>query len=118
MGGSGSGNWYRWNKKDTGEDHHGLDVRYLHRKRILKAGYYSISWSRGERKTGSIGYWGGEDSITLDYSHCKGGSDNWEDVKQTVRLSWTSCYFGGWELQPARGYSLWGGEIFRLSALL
>jgi hypothetical protein len=85
----------RWNKKNTVEDHHGLDVRYLHREGILTFGFHSISWSRGERKTGSIGYWGGEDSITLDYRHCKAGSDNWEDVKQTVSLSWTSCNFGG-----------------------
>jgi hypothetical protein len=85
----------RWNKKDTVEDHHGLDVRYLNREGILTFGFHSISWSRGERKTGSIGYWGGKDSITLDYRHCKAWSDDWEDVKQTVSLSWTSCNFGG-----------------------
>ncbi len=92
---SGRGAWYKWNKKDTVEDHQGLDVRQLHREGILTSGFHSISWSRGERKIGSIGYWGGEDSITLDYRHCRAGSDNWEDVKQTVSLSWTSCHFGG-----------------------
>ena len=92
---SGRGNWYRWNKKDTVEDHHALDLRYLYQEGILTFGYHSISWSRGGRKTGSIGYWGGEDSITLDYRYCKAGSDNWEDIKQTVRLSWTTCNYGG-----------------------
>jgi hypothetical protein len=91
----GGGGWYIWNKKDTVEDHHGLDVRYLYRQGILTFGFHSISWSCGERKTGSIGYWGGDDSITLDYRHRKAGSDDWEDVKQTVSLSWTHCNYGG-----------------------
>jgi hypothetical protein len=89
------GGWYRSSKKDTVEDHKSLDVRYLHGKGILTFGYHSISWSRGETKTGSIGYWGGEELITLGYRHCRFGSDNWEDVKQKVRLSWTTCHYGG-----------------------
>lgn len=92
---SGRGSWYRWNKKDTVEDYRGLDVRYLHREGILTFGFHSIRWTREERETGSIGYWGGEDSIILEYRHCKAGSDNWEDVKQTIRLSWTRCNYGG-----------------------
>ena len=94
MGGKGSGGWNRWNKKDTVEDHHGLDVRYLHREGILTGGFNSISWSQGDRTTGSISYWGGPDSISLIYRNRISGGD-WEDVRQTVHLSWTTCNYGG-----------------------
>jgi hypothetical protein len=31
MGGVGSGNWYRFDKKTTAGECHSVDVRYLHR---------------------------------------------------------------------------------------
>lgn len=56
MGGVGSGNWYRFDKKATTGECHSLDVRYLHRNGLLKAGgWFSLRWSRGEHETGSIG---------------------------------------------------------------
>ena len=84
----------RWNKKDTIEEHHGLDVRYLNRQGILTAGYHSISWSRGGTPAGSIRFQGGQNSISLLYSYRRGGED-WEEVRQEVSLAWTPCHFGG-----------------------
>jgi hypothetical protein len=56
LGGTGSGNWYRFDKKTTTGECHSVDVRYLHRKGLLKAGgWFSLRWSRGEHETGSIG---------------------------------------------------------------
>jgi len=44
MGGPGSGRWYRWNRKDTVEEHHALDIRTWQRRGWLRPGT-SISWS-------------------------------------------------------------------------
>ena len=38
MGGEGSGNWYRFDKKTTIAECHSVDVRYLHREGLLKPG--------------------------------------------------------------------------------
>jgi len=35
MGGVGSGNWYRFDKKNTTGECHWVDVRYLHREGLL-----------------------------------------------------------------------------------
>ena len=35
MGGVGSGNWYRYDKKITTGECHIVDVRYLHREDLL-----------------------------------------------------------------------------------
>jgi hypothetical protein len=37
-GGAGSGKWYRFDKKATTGECHGVDVRYLHREGSLKPG--------------------------------------------------------------------------------
>lgn len=56
MGGAGSSSWYRFDKKTTTGETHGLDVRCLRREGLLKAGRsFSLRWSRGDRETGSIG---------------------------------------------------------------
>jgi hypothetical protein len=56
MGGEGSGNWYRFDKKTTTEECHSMDVRYLHREDLLKPGYrFSLRWSRTGRETCSVG---------------------------------------------------------------
>jgi hypothetical protein len=39
MGGVGSGNWYRLDKKTTTGECHSVDVRYLHREGLLKPGH-------------------------------------------------------------------------------
>src|SRR5918998_2575961 len=47
MGGEGSGNWYRFDKKTTTSECHSMDVRYLHREGLLKPGrWFTLRWSR------------------------------------------------------------------------
>jgi hypothetical protein len=68
MGGEGSGNWCRFDKKTTTGECHSMGVRYLHREGLLKPGrWFSLRWSRAE----------------------------WEDAQELVLLDWTACNFGG-----------------------
>jgi hypothetical protein len=111
LGGAGSGNWYRFDKKITTSGCHSVDVRYLHRHGLLKSGHsFSLRWSRGERKTGSIGgnVEGGArpERVILSYRHRSGLGGEWEDVREPVPLTWTACNFGGerpWFACPGSG---------------
>ena len=96
MGGVGSGNWYRFDKKATTDECHSLDVRDLHREGLLKAGVcFRSSWSRAGKETASIQGVVYRDRVVLSYSHRRGPSGEWEDVKEPVPLEWTPCNFGG-----------------------
>jgi hypothetical protein len=55
MGGVGSGNWYRFDKKTTTDACHSVDVRNLHREGLLTLGHwFTLRWSRACKETGSI----------------------------------------------------------------
>ena len=100
MGGEGSGNWYRFDKKTTIGECHSVDVRYLHREGLLKPGnWFSLRWSRAEQETGFIrGAVIGDEKperVILTYRHRSGSGGEWGDVCEPVHLSWTSCNFGG-----------------------
>ncbi len=104
MGGAGSGNWYRFDKKTTTGETQSLDVRYLHREGLLKPWRsFSLRWSRGGRETGSIGgtaegtHGNLPERVVLSYRHRSGSfaSGEWEGVKESVPLEWTPCNFGG-----------------------
>jgi hypothetical protein len=100
MGGEGSGNWYRFDKKTPTGDCHSVDVRYLHREGLLEPGRWcSLRWSQAGRETGSIrGIVEGNDGperVLLLYRHRSGPGDEWEDVQEPVSLDWTACNFGG-----------------------
>jgi hypothetical protein len=113
MGGVGSGNWYRFDKKTTADECHGVDVRYLHRHGLLKSGHsFTLRWSRRERETGSIG--GSVEGhlrlrperVILRYRCRSGQGSEWEDVWEPVSLTWTACNFGGerpWFVCPDAG---------------
>jgi hypothetical protein len=107
LGGVGSGNWYRFNKKSTTNEYQSIDVRYLYRNRLLEPGhYFSLRCSRAGRQTGSMGSVAHRDQVTLLYRHRRGPGGEWEDVKQTVPLTWTACNFGGgrpWFVCPGAG---------------
>ena len=111
MGGVGSGNWYRFDKKITTGECHSVDVRYLHREGLLTPGrWFSLRWSRAGRETGFIraAVIGDEKpkGVILTYRHRSGPSGEWEDVREPVSLDWTACNFGGerpWFICPGAG---------------
>ena len=104
MGGSGSGHWYRYSAKDTVDGLHSLDINWLNRNGYLTPGRWSpICWKRGEEQTGSIGLRAEQSCLTLDYRWQRYGQE-WENVKEPVYLTWTSCHYGGsrpWFICPA-----------------
>jgi hypothetical protein len=96
LGGLGSGNRYRFDKKTTTGECNGLDVRNLHRDGLLKPGAcFRSSWSRFGRETGSMRGFVYRDRVILSYRHHRGSEGEWEEVKEQVRLEWTPCNFGG-----------------------
>jgi hypothetical protein len=100
MGGVGSGNWYRFDKKITTDECQSVDVRYLHRNGLLTPGHwFSLRWSRAGRETGSIrcAVVGNEkpERVILTYRHRSGPGGKWDEVREPVHLSWTTCNFGG-----------------------
>ena len=103
MGGPGSGNWYRWDKKSVTLEHKRLDIRLLKKQNGLKPGTLaSISWSSNGESTGSIGYEIKENRMVLKYQHRKKEQD-WEEVIEIVFFDQTRCHFGGyrtWFLCP------------------
>ncbi len=126
MGGVGSGNWYRFDKKATTGECHSLDVRYLHREGLLTPGrWFSLRWSRAGRQTGSIrGAVEGNarpERVILLYRHRSGTAGEWEDIREAVPLAWTPCNFGGerpWFVCPGawcgrRVAVLYGGSAGR-----
>ena len=106
MGGFGSGQWYRWNKKDTTEGQRAIDVRYLSRHGLLRPGHaFHLYWSRNGQETGTISGVVGEAEIVLLYRTRRPGQEEWEDVQEEIQLDWTTCHYGGrrpWFLCPGR----------------
>jgi hypothetical protein len=106
MGGLGSGEWHRWQTKETTETQHAVDVRYLHRNGLLEPGRtFRLSWSRNGQATGNIGGATGADQIVLYYRSRSAGQQEWEEVREAVQLDWTACHYGGrrpWFLCPGR----------------
>ena len=104
MGGQGSGRWYRWTtKKTTIETVNRIDTRYMKKHGMLRPGYVgTLSWSCGDRHSGSIGFRTHHDCLVLNYRSREYGGE-WEDVEQTICLDWTVCNYGGkrpWLLCP------------------
>ena len=55
MGGSGSGNRWRFGAKSTTDDYRKVDVRYLARNGMLRPGYWGgLQWTRNGETVGSI----------------------------------------------------------------
>lgn len=106
MGGIGSGNWYRWDRKTTTGETKSLDVRQLARKGLLEPGnIFSWAWYVDGEKIGYIKVSSGQERITLSYRVCEYG-DEWESVDETVKLTRTDCNYGGsrsWFICPATG---------------
>jgi hypothetical protein len=105
LGGLGSGNRYRFDKKTTTDECRSLDIRRFHREGLLKPGHwFSWSWRRAEQEVASVGALVYEDKLVLSYRSKSGGE--WEDVREPVSLEWTPCNFGGerpWFVCPGVG---------------
>ena len=103
MGGSGSGDYFRWSTKSTTGSQHRVDIRWLKKQGYLRPGAFgSLSWSRGDEQTGSIGFRMEHDRMILNYRHRPHGSE-WENVEQAISFDRTSCNYGGfrtWFLCP------------------
>ncbi|MBI4496686.1 MAG: hypothetical protein HY689_02160 [Chloroflexi bacterium] len=112
MGGSGSGNWYRWNTKGTVEGHRSIDLRQLHREGRLRPRYLgTLTWSRNGEVVASIGWTvhGRGDTVTdleLYYTMTSRSTGAAEDVRYRVPITYTRCHYGGerpWFRCPAVG---------------
>jgi len=92
VGGFGSGNWYRFDKKSTVEESLTVAMRdFRIRIHPHSSGAFTWTWAGGNKS--SIGYfvtWGDPPTITLHY--------RWrdsEDVRIPVHLQTTPTQFGG-----------------------
>ncbi len=95
MGGSGSGTWYRWDKKTTVEGCKKIDVRWMSRHGCLSPGRVgSLHWSSHGESRGEIGYRYVPGNLILDYRY-RQGEDEWVSVVQSIMISTTPCHFGG-----------------------
>jgi len=105
MGGFGSG---RRNQigKDTTNDCRALDVRHLQRRDLLRPGLsFSLEWTSKRQGLATIIVQVETDKLTLNYRHQSPGG-GWQDKEYQVKLSRTSCNYGGqraWFTCPANG---------------
>lgn len=106
MGGIGSGNWYRWDKRDAVEDYRSLDVRRRQRDGYLEPGRrFSWQWTRDRETLASINVRTEADRVILNYRHRSGGEE-WQSEQYSVRLDRTACTYGrtrAWFICPAVG---------------
>lgn len=102
----GSGNWYRWDKRDAVEDCRSLDVRRWQRDGILsRAGGSSGDGHRTVKPWHPSNVRTESDRLILNYRHRSGGGE-WNAEEYPVRLARTACTYGGtraWFICPAVG---------------
>jgi hypothetical protein len=93
MGGSGSGNWWRWQgKKATVEESLVVGMKDL-RKRLFAGAAGSLTWTWASGNKSSVGWfvtWGDGPTLHLCYRWA-----NKEDVNIPVRLEATPTQFNG-----------------------
>jgi hypothetical protein len=96
MGGPGSGQWYRWNTKPTVGDYRCVDVRDWHRQRLLRPGVgFTTSWSNHQGdQIASVNVRVQDAGVTLCYGYRRGEAP-WQNIEQSVSLTWTPCHYGG-----------------------
>lgn len=104
MGGPGSGNWYRWDRKTTTDEVRRVDARHMYRHCGLSnpgsAG--TLYWSCGGEPSGSINFRVHKEYVILSYKH-RAYDEDWHDRRETIWLDRTPCNFGGeriWFLCP------------------
>lgn len=96
MGGPGSGNWYRWDRRTTLEEVRRLDVRWLHRHGSLASPWpQTMTWHRGTQHTGTVTVQMEHGHLVVTYCYRWRGEDTWHDMRQVIPVDWTSCHYGG-----------------------
>lgn len=94
MGGYGSGGWNH-SGRATVEQRMRIDIANYRRIGALTDGWIGRTrWIRDGDITGSISVIGGRDRMVLTYSISR-ADDDAQNVRQTVRIAWTPCRFGG-----------------------
>jgi hypothetical protein len=101
MGGSGSGNYYRFDSKTLTEHCINIDVRQLNRKGCLQPGQrHSWEWRDGS----NINFETKTSAIELDYTISYDSES--KKINCEIPLTWTSCNYGGkrpWFICPGKG---------------
>ena len=119
MGGYGSGR-RSWSRNVTC-DYPRLDVRTLHRDRLLTVGCsVGFTCSRNGQAFATINLRRESDGVVLIYRHCDDHGQNWQSDECAVMLEWTRCNYGGkrvWFVCPTRACGrrvavLYGGGVF------
>ena len=84
MGGTNSGTWSRCNSKKTIESVKRIDIRYLHKHKLLKPGFTSsLSWTTRGKPDGNIQYSCFDDCLILTYRF-RNDSEEWLDIQKKV----------------------------------
>jgi hypothetical protein len=107
MGGLGSGQWPRWQAKDTVQRHLGLDIRDWQRRKFLRPGLgFSWGWwTREGSHVAAVHVQVQEERVLLTYRLRHGGAE-WQAIEEPMALTWTPCHYGGqrpWFLCPGEG---------------
>ena len=94
----------RWAGRTTCESCESIDVRYLHRRRLLsEARGITLSWEQDGEQFGEIRILAQPDRLILaSYPR----DDHWTNTLQSVQVDWTPCRYGGrrpWILCPGDG---------------
>jgi hypothetical protein len=73
-----------------------IDVRRWHREGRLSAGqFFSWSWTRSGKPSGSISVRAEGDAVVLLYRSRDRGTSEWKSIEQRVPITWTDCHLGG-----------------------
>jgi hypothetical protein len=104
MGGPGSGDWYRWDKRCHVHSRPYIDIRFLKQQGKLFAGAsFELNWDTGRNEDHvSIDCQVKEDRLVIDYE-IPGPNDRQEKWQNVIDFDFTLCHFGGkrtWFLCP------------------
>lgn len=96
MGGYGSGRRWYLGVKDTTSDHRQLDVRRVHREKLLVAGA-SFWWMWGQNTASEARVWVSvsQNHVLLRYKSRSSIEQEWRDHNYSVLLDHTQCHMGG-----------------------